>query len=141
MIELMENEIDVADAYRRLDDPACGAAVVFVGRVRDHHEGRGVTHIHYTAYADMVRTEGMRILEEARAQFSIRQSLIIHRVGPHVIGDISVVVGVASVHRADSFAAAEWIMNEVKKRLPVWKEEFYTEGDRAWPHNTTPDAP
>lgn len=135
MIELTENEIDVGEVYRRLDDPTCGAAVVFVGRVRDHHEGRGVTHITYTAYADMVRAEGARILEEARAQFSIQKSLIIHRVGPHVIGDISVVVAVASVHRADSFAAAEWMMNEVKKRLPVWKEEFYVEGDRAWPQN------
>lgn len=135
MIELAEHEIDVGDVYRRLDDSACGAAVVFVGRVRDHHKGRGVTHIHYTAYVEMVRTEGARILNEARAQFSIRQLVIIHRVGPHTIGDVSVVVGVASVHRADSFAAAEWIMDEVKKRLPVWKEEFYTEGDCAWIQN------
>lgn len=135
MIELTEHEIDVGKTYRRLDDPACGAAVVFVGRVRDHHEGRGVAQIHYTAYADMVRAEGACVLEEACAQFQIQQSLIIHRVGPHAIGDISVVVGVASVHRTDSFAAAEWIMDEVKKRLPVWKEEFYTEGDCAWIQN------
>lgn len=135
MIELTDMPIDVGETYQSLEDPSCGAAVVFVGRVRDHHEGRGVTHIHYTAYADMVRVEGERILEEARAKFHIRKSLIIHRMGPHDIGDISVVVGVASVHRADSFAAAEWMMNEVKKRLPVWKEEFYTEGDRAWPQN------
>lgn len=135
MIELVEFEINVDEVYRRLEDPACGAAVVFVGRVRNHHDGRCVEKINYTAYADMVRAEGERILNEACVQFSIRQSLIIHRVGPHAIGDISIVVGVASVHRADSFAAAEWIMDEIKKRLPVWKEEFYTEGDRAWPQN------
>ncbi len=135
MVELVEAEIDVGEIYRRLEDPSCGAAVVFVGRVRDHHEGRCVTGIRYTAYADMVRSEGALIMEEARMQFPVSRTVMTHRIGPHAIGDISIVVGVASPHRVDSFAAAEWIMDEVKRRLPVWKEEFYAEGDRAWPQN------
>lgn len=136
MIELTESEIDVNDAYRRLGDPACGAAVVFVGRVRNHHEGRAVIRIHYTAYADMVQSEGDAIMVEARTMFDIRKAVLLHHVGTLPIGGISVVVGVASKHRADSFAACSWIMDEVKKRLPVWKEEFYQEGERGWPSNT-----
>lgn len=124
MVELTELTIDVNDMYRRLDDPSCGAAVVFVGRVRNHHEGRDVTKINYTAYADMVKHEGAAIEAEACAAFDIRNPLIVHRIGLLSVGDISIVVGVASPHRADSFAAAAWIMDEIKKRLPVWKEEF-----------------
>lgn len=135
MIELIESKIDVGEVYQCLEDPACGAAVVFVGRVRDHHDGRCVEKINYTAYADMVRAEGACILVEAQEKFPIRRVRVIHRVGPHAIGDISIVVGVATAHRADSFAATAWIMDEIKKRLPVWKEEFYSEGDRAWPQN------
>ncbi len=123
MVELTELPIDVNDTYRRLDDPTCGAAVVFVGRVRNHHEGREVSQIRYTAYADMVRSEGNAIAAEAQGKFDIRNTLIIHRIGQLFVGDISIVVGIASAHRAESFSAAAWIMDEIKKRLPVWKEE------------------
>lgn len=123
MVELTELPIDVNDAYHRLDDPTCGAAVVFVGRVRNHHEGRDVSQIQYTAYADMVKSEGDAIVAEARGKFDIRHALIIHRIGQLFVGDISIVVGTASAHRAESFKAAAWIMDEIKKRLPVWKEE------------------
>lgn len=135
MVELSEFEIDVNDAYRRLGDPSCGAAVVFVGRVRDHHDGRAVTKINYMAYADMVKIEGDAIIAEACAKFDIRKIVVVHRTGMLSVGEISVVVGVASPHRADSLAATAWIMDEIKKRLPVWKEEFYQEGDRGWPSN------
>jgi molybdopterin synthase catalytic subunit len=135
MIALVEMPIDVGSVYHQLEDPASGAVVVFVGRVRNHHEGRFVEKINYTAYTDMVCEEGARIIQEARAHYPVSQVQVVHRVGAHAIGDISIVVGVASVHRADSFAAAAWIMDEIKKRLPIWKEEFYVEGDHAWPQN------
>lgn len=121
---LTPEPLSVQAAYDLLEDPTCGAAVVFVGRVRDHHDGRDVTKINYTAYADMVRSEGDRIVAEARAAYDISKSLIIHRVGMLHVGEISIVVGVASKHRAAGFSAAAWMMDEIKKRLPIWKEEF-----------------
>lgn len=124
MIELTELPIDVGEVYRRLDDPTCGAAVVFVGRVRDHNKDRTVAKINYTAYADMARSEGDAIVAEAHARFDIRKITIIHRTGLLPVGEVSVVVGVASPHRAATFSAAAWIMDEIKKRLPIWKEEF-----------------
>lgn len=136
MTTMLTHEVlSIQSAYDMLDDPACGAAVVFVGRVRNHHEGRAVSQIHYTAYADMVQSEGDAIIVEARAMFDIRKAVVLHHAGTLPVGGNSVVVGVASAHRADSFAACSWIMDEVKKRLPVWKEEFYQEGDRGWPSN------
>lgn len=132
---LTSSPLIVQAAYDMLEDPACGAAVVFAGRVRDHHEGRTVTQIDYSAYADMACSEGDKILAEAHTAYDIRKAVIIHHTGLLPVGGLSVLVGVASPHRAAAFAAARWIMEEVKKRLPVWKEEFYQEGDRGWPHN------
>lgn len=120
---LTAEPLSIQSAYDMLDDPSCGAAVVFAGRVRDHHEGRNVTQINYTAYADMVQREGDDILAEARVVHDLRKSLILHRIGMLHVGEISVVVGVTSPHRAAAFAAAAWIMDEIKKRLPIWKEE------------------
>lgn len=128
--------MNLQSIYNTLEDPECGAAVVFVGRVRNHNEGRSVVHVQYSVHASMVKAEENRILNEAAQKFEIRRALIEHFEGDLYVGEISVVVGVASPHRADSFAAAQWIMEEVKKRLPVWKKEYYAEGDSAWPHNT-----
>lgn len=120
---LTPETLSLQSAYDMLDDPVCGAAVVFVGRVRNHHEGRAVAEINYTAYAEMVVSEGDKIIAEAKAEFDIRKAVIIHRTGLLQVGGISVVVGVASPHRAAAFSAGAWIMDEIKKRLPIWKEE------------------
>lgn len=120
---LTHEPLTVQSAYDMLEDPTCGAVVVFAGRVRNHHEGRDVAKINYTAYADMVRSEGNDIIVEAEALHDIRKSLIIHRTGLLHVGEISVVVGVASPHRAAAFSATAWIMDEIKKRLPIWKDE------------------
>lgn len=120
---LTPSPLTVQSAYDMLGDPSCGAAVVFAGRVRNHHEGRTVTQINYTAYADMVQCEGDRIIAEARVMHDIQKSLILHRIGMLHVGEISIVVGVTSPHRAAAFAAAAWIMDEIKQRLPIWKEE------------------
>ncbi|PIR21409.1 MAG: molybdopterin-converting factor chain 2 [Deltaproteobacteria bacterium CG11_big_fil_rev_8_21_14_0_20_47_16] len=134
-VELTDSIIDLQRSYGRLDDPACGAAVLFVGRVRDHNDGRAVSYIRYTAHKSMVLAEGERILREAAQKFGLRKSLIVHYVGDLGVGGISVVVGAATPHRGVSFAATSWIMEEVKRRLPVWKEEYYVEGGHAWPQN------
>lgn len=120
---LTAETLSLQSAYDMLDDPACGAAVVFVGRVRNHHDGRSVGQINYTAYADMVVSEGDDIIAEAHTGFDIRKAVIIHRTGLLPVGGVSVIVGVASPHRAAAFSAGEWIMDEIKKRLPIWKEE------------------
>lgn len=121
------------DALRTdLEDRACGAAVWFEGRVRDHNEGRAVNRLEYEVYHPLALAEGERILEEARARWPIRRALCVHREGLLELGDIAVVVGVASPHRDEAFQAARYIIDEAKARLPIWKKEHYVDGDAHW---------
>jgi molybdopterin synthase catalytic subunit len=115
-----------------MDVPAAGGFVLFEGRVRDHNDGRSVLGIEYEAYAEMAEAQGEALLAEARERFGILEARAIHRVGQLAIGDAAVWVGVAAAHRGEAFRACEFIMDEIKKRLPIWKKEHYANGDRAW---------
>ncbi len=131
---LSERQIDVAALMRALDDPASGACVSFEGRVRDHNEGRGVRRLDYEAYAALAEAEGSAVVSEALARFEIRTAIAVHRVGELVIGDLAVWVGVAAGHRDAAFAACRWIIDEIKRRVPVWKNEHYADGESGWLH-------
>ena len=119
---------------------ASGAVVTFWGRVRDHNDGRGVTGLEYSAYEELAVKEGRRIVAEAVARFGVDAARAVHRVGRLAVGDAAVVVEVAAGHRGEGFDACRWIIDEIKARVPIWKQEDYVEGDRAWvtPANTTP---
>lgn len=109
-----------------------GGFVTFEGRVRDHNEGRSVLSIEYEAFAEMAESEGEALLAEARRRFDILEARAVHRVGHLAIGDVAVWVGVAAVHRREAFEACEFIIDEIKERLPIWKKEHYTDGDSEW---------
>jgi len=111
---------------------ASGAVVSFLGRVRDHNDGRAVTGLEYSAYPELAVKEGGRILAEALTRFGLDAARAAHRVGDLGIGDAAVVVEVASGHRGEGFDACRWIIDEIKSRVPIWKCEHYAEGDRAW---------
>jgi molybdopterin synthase catalytic subunit len=115
-----------------LADHACGGVVTFVGRVRDHHEGRAVTALEYEAYEALALAEGARILEEAAERFSPVRVVAAHRHGRLGLGEAAVVVVAASAHRQEAFEACRWVIDAIKDRLPVWKREHYADGTRAW---------
>ncbi|HOE96947.1 MAG TPA: molybdenum cofactor biosynthesis protein MoaE [Candidatus Sumerlaeota bacterium] len=115
-----------------LADPRAGGFVAFEGWVRDHNAGREVVRLEYEAYGALAEREGERILEAARERFEILDARCVHRVGALGIGDLAVWVGVSAVHRGPAFAACQFIIDEVKHRLPIWKKEFYPEGDSGW---------
>ncbi len=117
-----------------------GAVVTFWGRVRDRNEGRNVTGLEYSAYEELAVKEGRRIVEEAAAKFGLDGVRAVHRVGSLNLGDAAVVVEVAAGHRGEAFEACRWIIDEIKSRVPIWKEEHYAEGDHSWvtPNSTTP---
>lgn len=114
------------------DDHACGGLVVFEGRVRDHHEGRPVVALEYQVYDELARREGERILAEARERFAPVRVAAAHRHGRLELGEAAVVVVAASPHREEAFAACRWVIDRIKERLPIWKLEFYADGERAW---------
>lgn len=110
--------------------PEAGAFVDFEGRVRNHNEGRTVNHLEYEAYEKAARTEGERIVAEARERFRIVTAICVHRTGRLAIGDVAVWVGVAAAHRSPAFDACRFVIDEVKARVPIWKKEHYGEESR-----------
>jgi molybdopterin synthase catalytic subunit len=121
--------IDEAVAAVRRDD--CGAVSIFVGTVRDHHDGKQVTRISYSAFQEMAVKEFASIAAEAAAKWKVGSVHIAHRTGELKIGDASVVIAVSSAHRAEAFEACRHVIEALKKLAPIWKEEFYETG-KAW---------
>jgi molybdopterin synthase catalytic subunit len=121
-----------ADLARALADESCGALVTFEGWVRDHNEGRVVQRLDYEGYEALAVKEGARVVAEALGGFRIAQAACVHRLGSLALGDLAVWVGVAAHHRGEAFAACRFIIDEVKDRVPIWKKEFYADGDSGW---------
>ena len=108
--------------------PADGALCLFVGVVRDHHQGRRVLRLEYEAYEEMALPLLERIEAEARQRFPVSAVRIVHRLGPLAVGEASVAVAVRSVHRAEAFAACHWAIDTLKATVPIWKKEYGEEG-------------
>ena len=140
---LSDQAIDQEALRELLAHDAAGAFVGFEGRVRDHNDGRAVTGLRYEAYAALAETEGERVLDEALVRFGILDARCVHRIGDLGIGDLAVWVGVSAAHRDAAFAACRYIIDEVKSRVPIWKQERYREGDAGWlhPESTPPSDP
>lgn len=117
---------------QELLDPACGGYASFEGWVRDHNEGSQVLRLEYQAYEKLALKEGARILNAALEKFPIAHAKCVHRVGTLDIGGIAVWVGVSGGHRDECFKACRYIIDEVKHRVPLWKKEYYQNGDSGW---------
>jgi molybdopterin synthase catalytic subunit len=124
--------IDVVSLRTGLEDRSCGAMVCFEGRVRDHSEGRAVLRLEYEVYEALAQREGEAIIAEARERFGVVEAVCVHRVGALEIGDCAVWVGVSSAHRAPSFEANRYIIDQVKLRVPIWKKELFGDGGAEW---------
>jgi len=111
--------------------PACGALATFSGIVRDHHAGRAVSSLSYTAYEPMAEMICEHIVVEAEARFAVRVALL-HRLGEVPIGEAAMLVVVGSAHRGPAFDALQWVIDELKQRVPIWKRERYSDGSEAW---------
>ncbi len=132
MFDLSEKPIDAAPLRRLAEDPQAGGFVCFEGWVRNHNQGKPVTRLAYEAYPALARSEGARIIDEARKQFDIKKAVCVHRVGELEIGDMAVWVGVSAAHRDAAFKACRYILDEVKARVPIWKNETWTDGQSGW---------
>ena len=129
----ISTEVLAPDEWRReLESPECGGFVTFEGWVRNNNDGHDVLRLEYQAYEALAQKEGERILAEAAIRFPIEHAACIHRVGRLEIGELAVWVGVSSGHRDEAFKACRFIIDEVKHRVPIWKKEFYTDGDSGW---------
>lgn len=126
--------IDPAALSASVQTADCGAVSLFVGVVRNQNGGRPVTGIEYTAYEAMALAEMRRIVAELESEVSGVRIAVQHRIGQLGIGEASVVIAAAHAHRAPAIAAASRTIEELKRRVPVWKCEHYADGTREWVH-------
>jgi molybdopterin synthase catalytic subunit/molybdopterin converting factor small subunit len=125
---IVRERIDIEAVAGRLRLPADGAAVIFDGVVRDNSRGRRTLYLDYEAYEAMALKQMEALAVEARSRFGVRGVSIVHRLGRLEIGESSVLIVVASAHRAAAFEACRWIIDTLKKTVPIWKKEYFEDG-------------
>jgi molybdopterin synthase catalytic subunit len=133
---------DPIDACALLADstgPADGASILFLGVVRNENEGRSVGHLDYHAYPAMAEATLREIVAEAREKWATGAIRVVHRIGHLAIGEASVAIVVAAPHRDAAYSASRYVIEELKKRVPIWKREGYAEGDSEWLRGSTPE--
>lgn len=128
---IVHEPIDPLAVLARVGGAQDGAVVLFLGTVRDHNDGRPVRGLRYEAYEEMAATVLEAITREA-ADRAVTDVAVAHRVGELSVGEHSVAIAVAAPHRADAYDASRYIIEEIKKRLPIWKHEHYVDGEARW---------
>jgi molybdopterin synthase catalytic subunit len=140
-VRITRDAIDPAAVLASVGASDHGAEVLFLGMVRDHNGGRPVASILYEAYEAMAERMLATLVAEAEARRPGIRIAAVHRVGELRVGEVSLAVAVSSAHRAEAFDAARELIEEIKRRLPVWKEERYTDGERRWLDGHIPPVP
>ena len=128
MLIKIVDQIDLEEAYRYLQSPESGAVNMFVGTVRNHSKGKAVTKLAFEAYETMAIKEMEKIAAAAQQQWELDKVLIIHATGEKEPGEPVVITGASSAHRKASFEACEFLIDELKKTVPIWKHEWYEDG-------------
>lgn len=131
LVALVREPIDGAAIERNLKAGADGALCVFDGIVRDNSRGRQTLHLDYEAYEQMALQQMQLLRTEAIEHFGVREVAIVHRLGRLVVGETSVFIAVASAHRGAAFDACRWVIDTLKKTVPIWKKEQFVDG-AAW---------
>lgn len=140
MTHLTREPIDTAALLAEVGDPELGGTVLFLGSVRRGDDDGPVTAIEYSAYEAMAEAEIDRIVSEAVARWPGVRLGVRHRLGTVATGEASVAVAAAMPHRAEAFEAARHMIEELKRRLPVWKREQFEDGARRWRSNAETEA-
>lgn len=130
--------LDAAALLSSVATPADGAVLLFWGVVRNRNDGRAVDHLEYEAYREMAEATLREIVAEARERWATGEIAVAHRVGRLAIGEASVGIAVAAPHRAEAYQASRYVIEELKKRAPIWKREGYVTGDAEWLVGTEP---
>ena len=131
-VALVDSPIDVSSLISEVSGDSCGATSVFLGRVRNVNDGRSVTGIEYSAYRSMAEREMNAIVREAAERFGVSRLIVEHRLGALGLGDVSVAIVAAHPHRAPALDAMRFAIEQLKRRVPIWKLELYVDGTREW---------
>lgn len=134
IVELTHDLINHARLVERITSPRCGAICLFLGTVREFTRDRQTVDLVYEAYPAMAEKELEKILNEAAARWPIPRLGVVHRLGRVPLAEASIALAVATPHRQASFDSCAWMMDEIKKRVPVWKQEHWADGSTEWVH-------
>jgi len=129
---VVERPLDPAALLAEVSSTASGASTLFVGTVRRVNDGKDVTGIDYTAYGPMAESEMASLVAEAAGRFGTERIVVEHRVGSLALGEASIVIAVSHARRAAAMDAQRFLIEEIKRRVPVWKREHYADGTREW---------
>ena len=132
LASLVRAPIDPIAIIRTVSNPGNGAVLLFLGAVRQVNEGRDVTGIDYAAYETMAQRELEAIVTEASAKFGTTDVAVQHRLGELGVEDVSVAIAVGHAHRDAAYSVSRFVIEELKRRVPIWKREHYTDGTREW---------
>ncbi|MCI0352531.1 MAG: molybdenum cofactor biosynthesis protein MoaE [Acidobacteriales bacterium] len=128
LVRIVRERIVPEEIVPRLERPEDGAVVVFDGIVRNHSRGRATLYLDYDAYEEMALKQMHSLAEEALRKFQIRNLALVHRLGRLQIGESSVFIAVVSAHRAPAFEACRWLIDTLKRTVPIWKKEYFEDG-------------
>lgn len=129
LIRVTPERLDPEEAIAAVRRDESGAVDLFLGVVRNTNKGRAVDHLVYDAYPSMAEKTMRELAEEAIERFELTDSAVFHRTGRLEIGETSLLVAVSAGHRAATFEAGHWLVNEIKRQVPVWKKEVWTDGE------------
>lgn len=127
-VAIVRERIDTSAVLERVKRPEDGATMVFEGIVRDNTRGRRTLYLDYEAYEEMALKQLDALAKRALAEFKVREVAIVHRLGRLEIGETSVLIVVASAHRAAAFEASRWLIDTLKRTVPIWKKEYFDDG-------------
>jgi len=137
MIKISPDPIDTNAVLSSVSHPNCGASVLFVGSTRAYTDGQLTQSLEYECYELMALHKLAELVEEARRRWPIERCSIVHRVGIVDVGQASIAIAVSSAHRAEAFAAGQWLIDTIKTQVPIWKKELGIDGRDQWLHPVT----
>lgn len=134
LIDIREAALSLDEVYVAVTDPAAGGTCLFIGSVRDHDGGQGVSALGYSSHPSAV-ARLREVAERIAEQCDVTALAGVHRVGDLAIGDLAVVVAASAAHRAQAFEACRRLIDELKTDVPVWKHQTFTSGESEWVHH------
>ena len=134
MIQIVDKNIDVVELLASVSVPEAGGIDMFLGTTRNHSKGKKVVRLEYEAYSPMALRMMSEIESEIRKRWNIQKISIVHRIGAVPVMEASVAIAVSAAHRKEAFEACRYAIDELKKRVPIWKKEIFEDGE-VWVEN------
>ncbi|RLS56382.1 MAG: molybdenum cofactor biosynthesis protein MoaE [Planctomycetota bacterium] len=133
-LELTHAPIDHRTVVESVRTNLAGAVVLFLGTVRELTEGKHTTALEYEAYPEMAMKQLGMLVDQAATRWPIQKAAIVHRLGHLDLGEVAVAVAVSTPHRREAFESGQWIMDQIKEVVPIWKKENWADGTTEWVH-------